>query len=96
MRACSFGAVHESGSDPGCVKTSTRGECAELSSLFSSFDDACQSGSLLIQRNRDKSSTRKFEVGVFTQPRPKAEVTPSDELLLVMSQNIGVAKHIFH
>jgi hypothetical protein len=44
-----------------------------LFSLFSSFDDARQSGSLLIQRNRDKSSTRKFGVGVFTQPGSKSE-----------------------
>src|SRR6266436_1215255 len=53
---------------PGCVKTCTNGECAELFSLFSSFDDDCQSGSFLIQRNRDKLSTCKFDVRVFTQP----------------------------
>src|SRR5450755_2962752 len=52
----------------GCVKTSTRGKRAELFSLFSSFDGACQSGSFLIQCNRDKRSTRKFDVGAFTQP----------------------------
>src|SRR5437660_12509880 len=52
---------------PGCVKTCTSGECAELFSLFSSFDGDCQSGSFLIQRNRDKLSTRKPDVGVFTQ-----------------------------
>jgi len=39
-----------------------------LFSLFSYFDGDCQSGSFLIQRNRDKLSTRKFDVGVFTQP----------------------------
>src|SRR5258708_6017399 len=60
--------------DPGCVKTSTRGEAAELFSLFSSFDSACQRGSFLIQRNRDKRSTRKLDVGVFTQPGPKADI----------------------
>src|ERR1700692_4840233 len=59
---------------PGCVKTSTRGERAELFSLFSSFDGACQSGSFLIQCHRDKRSTRKFDVGVFTQPGPISEV----------------------
>jgi hypothetical protein len=58
--------------DPGCVKTSMRGERAELFSLFSCFDGACQSGSFLIQSNRDKRSTRKFDVGVFTQPGPEA------------------------
>jgi hypothetical protein len=60
--------------DPGRVKTCTRGECAELFSLFSPFDGACQSGSFLIQRNRNKRSTRKFEVGVFTQPGPEPDV----------------------
>ena len=60
--------------DPGCVKTCTSGECAELFSLFSSFDGDCQSGSFLIQRNRDKLSTRKFDVGVFTQAGPKADI----------------------
>src|SRR5712691_5659509 len=53
---------------PGCVKTCTSRECAELFSLFSSFDGDCQSGSFLIQCNRDKLSTLKFDVGVFTQP----------------------------
>jgi hypothetical protein len=56
--------------DPGCVKTCTRRERAELFALFSSFDDDRQSASFLIQRNRDKLSTRKFDVGVFTQPGP--------------------------
>src|SRR5216684_1063349 len=62
-------------SHPGCVNTCTRRECAELFSLFSSFDGDCQSGSFLIQRNRDKLSTRKFDVGVFTQPGSKTEVS---------------------
>ena len=44
---------------PGCVKTCTSRECAELFSLFSSFDGDRQSGSFLIQRSRDKLSTRK-------------------------------------
>jgi len=65
------GATPEMG--PGCVKTSTRGERAELFSLFSSFDGACQSGSFLIQRHRDKRSTRKFDGGVFTQPGSKTD-----------------------
>src|SRR5712664_10996 len=58
----------------GCVKTCTSRECAELFSFFSSFDGDCQSGSFLIQRNRDKLSTRKPDVGVFTQPGSKADV----------------------
>src|SRR6266481_2444561 len=61
-------ALSFSGFDPGCVKTCTSSECAELLSLFSSFGGDCQSGSFVIQRNRDKTSTRKFDVGVFTQP----------------------------
>src|SRR6266478_5554690 len=61
--------------DPGCVKTCTSRECAELFSLFSSFDGDCQSGSFVIQRNRDKLSTRKFDVGVFTQPSFVSSVT---------------------
>src|SRR4051794_27357277 len=56
-----------SASGPGCVKTCTSRECAELFSLFSSFDSDCESGSFVIQRNRDKLSTRKFDVAVFTQ-----------------------------
>src|SRR6266852_1652735 len=59
--------------DPGCVKTCTSRECAELFSLFSSFEGDCQSGSFVIQRNRDKLSTRTFDVGVFTQPGSKPE-----------------------
>src|SRR5438093_1540951 len=53
---------------PDCVKTRTSRECAELFSLFSSFDGDCQNGSFVIRRSRDKLSTRKSEVEVFTQP----------------------------
>src|SRR5258707_71692 len=60
--------------DPGCVKTRASRECAELFSPFSSFDCDCQYGSFPIQRNRDKISTRKFDVGVFTQPGPIADI----------------------
>src|SRR5207249_9194095 len=63
--------------DGSCVKTCTSRECAELFSLFSSFDGDCQSGSFLIQRNRDKLSTRKPDVGVFTQSGPKADLRSS-------------------
>src|SRR3977135_1992198 len=48
------------------VKTCASRERAELFSPFSSFDHDGQCCSFLIQRNRDKLSTRKFEVGVFT------------------------------
>jgi len=43
-------------------------------SLFSSFDGDRQSGSFVIQRNRDKPSTRKFDVGVFTQPGSDSDI----------------------
>jgi hypothetical protein len=52
----------------------TSRECSELFSLFSSFEGDCQSGPFVIQGNRDKLSTRKFDVGVFTQPGSKTEV----------------------
>src|SRR5258708_6732714 len=75
-RKLDFGAVR-SAFDPGCVKTCTSQECAELFSLFSSFDGDCQSGSFLIQCNRDKLSTRKCDVGVFTQPGPLTDLSSS-------------------
>jgi hypothetical protein len=61
---------------PGCVKTCTRRERAELFSPFSSSEGDWQIASFLIQRNRDKLSTRKFDVGVFTQPGSKTELSP--------------------
>src|SRR3982074_989241 len=64
----------KSENDPGCVKTCASRERAELSSPFSSFDHDGQCCSFLIQRNRDKLSTRKFDVGVFTQPGSKADL----------------------
>jgi len=62
---------------PACVKTRASRECAELFSPFSSFDCDCQCGSFPIQRNRDKSSTRKFDVGVFTQAGPLTDLGSS-------------------
>src|SRR5258707_4077748 len=78
--------THMSQMGPGCVKTCTIKECAELFSLFSSFDDDCQSGSFLIQCNRDKLSTRKFDVGVFTQPGSKAEKLKASKCFLLFPQ----------
>jgi hypothetical protein len=63
--------------DPGCVKTCPRESRIELRSLVSSFGGTYQSSSFLIQRNRDKRSTRKFDLGVFTQPRPKGDTDAS-------------------
>jgi hypothetical protein len=59
---------------PGCVKTSTSRERAELFSLFAFFDGARQRCSFLIQLIRGKRSTRKSDFGVFTQPGSKGEI----------------------
>jgi hypothetical protein len=67
--------------DPGCVKTCASRECAELFSPFSSFDGYSQSCSFPNQPNRDKISTRKFDVGVFTQPGPEADIASYDQPL---------------
>jgi hypothetical protein len=45
-----------------------------LFSPFFSFDSDCQCCSFPIQRNRDKISTRKFDVGVFTQAGHKTDI----------------------
>src|ERR1700692_2792793 len=59
--------LSKSANDPACVKTRASRECAELFSPFSSLDCDCQCCSFPIQRNRDKISTRKFDLGVSTQ-----------------------------
>jgi hypothetical protein len=64
-----------SGFDPGCVKTRLGEGCAELFSQLPSPERSCQYNRLPYRRNRDGSSTRKSDIGVFTQPRPKPEVT---------------------
>jgi len=63
--------------DPGCVKTCTSKECAELFSPFSSFEGDCQCCSL------DQISTRKSDVGVFTQPGPKAVISHNASIALL-------------
>src|SRR5258705_11923443 len=65
-----------SGLDPGCVKTCTSQECAELFSLSSSLGSGRKHFWFSNLRNRDGISTRRLNVGVFTRPRPKAEVAP--------------------
>src|SRR5713226_9362440 len=64
------GGLTMSALEAACVKTRASRECAELFSPFSSFDCDCHCCSFPIQRNRDKISTRKFDVGVFTQAGP--------------------------
>jgi hypothetical protein len=49
---------------PGCVKTSTSRERAELFSLFAFFDGSRQRCSFLIQLIRGKRSTRVFSHGL--------------------------------
>src|SRR5713226_8603317 len=58
---------------PACVKTRASRECAALFSPFYSFACDCQCCSFPTQRNRYKSSTRKFDVGVFTQAGSKTD-----------------------
>jgi hypothetical protein len=55
--------------------------------LLSSFDGDRQSGSYVIERNRDKLSTRKFDVGVFTQAGPIPEVGLRAIVHLVVSNS---------
>src|SRR5258705_6381636 len=48
---------------PACVKTCPSRECAELFSLFFSFDGDRQSGSFVIERNRRPEGTAELFVG---------------------------------
>src|SRR6266446_7420731 len=60
--------------DLGCVKTCASRECAELFTPLSALDRDCQCCCFPIQRNRDKISSCKFDIGVFTQPgRPTTD-----------------------
>src|SRR5476651_806048 len=54
--------------DPGCVKTRLGEGCAELFSQLPSSERSCQYNRLPHRRNREGSSTRKLDIGVFTQP----------------------------
>src|SRR5882672_1622681 len=60
--------------DPGCVKTCTSRECAELFSLSSSPSSGRKYFWFSNLRNRDGISTRRLNVGVFTQPRPTTDI----------------------
>src|SRR5260221_6328731 len=62
--------------DPGCVKTCTSQECAKLFSLSSSLSSGRKHFWFSHLRNREGVSTRRLNVGVFTRPRPKAQVGP--------------------
>src|SRR5260370_34588394 len=67
-------ALSFSGFDPGCVKTCTSQECAELFSLSSSLSGGRKHFWFSNLRNRDGISTRRLNVGVFTRPRPLADL----------------------
>jgi hypothetical protein len=45
------------------------------------FRRDCQSGSFVIERNRDKLSTGKFDIGVFAQAGPEADFDRLDVFL---------------
>src|SRR5260370_12300714 len=60
--------------DPGCVKTCTSQECAELFSLSSSLSGGRKHFWFSNLRNRDGISTRRLNVGVFTRPRPDPDI----------------------
>src|SRR5258708_38465010 len=67
--------------DPGCVKTCTSQECAELFSLSSSLSSGRKHFWFSNLRNRDGISTRRLNVGVFTQPRPTPDLQRTSRLL---------------
>jgi hypothetical protein len=60
--------------DPGCVKTRLGEGCAELFSQLPSSERSRQYNRLPYRRNRDGSSTRKLDIGVFTQPGPISDI----------------------
>src|SRR5665213_871473 len=60
--------------DPGCVKTLTSQDCAELFSLFSVSDGDWQHCWFQISENRDRIPRHKSDVGVFTQPGPTTDI----------------------
>jgi hypothetical protein len=66
--------------DPGCVKTCTSQECAELFSLSSSLSSGRKHFWFSNLRNRDGISTRRLNVGVFTRPRPISDIWPDPSL----------------
>jgi len=60
--------------DLGCVKTCARKEGAELYSLLSFPNSVRQCCYFSNRQNRYELSIRELNFGVFTQPRPAAEV----------------------
>jgi len=77
--------------DPGCVKTCTSQECAELFSLSSSLSSGRKRFWFSNLRNRDGISTRRLNVGVFTRPRPEADISG---LILIIPDNASIAANV--
>src|SRR3981189_3412934 len=64
---------------PGCVKTGSSQERAELFSLSPSPNAGCQGYLFSDSRNRKGLSTRNCNTDVFTQPRAEAHsICPPD------------------
>jgi O-methyltransferase domain/Dimerisation domain len=61
--------------DPGCVKTRLSEDCVELFSQLPSSERSCQYNRLPHRRNRDGISTRKLDIGVFTQAGPETDIS---------------------
>ena len=80
MKQSFRGSAQTSVFDPGCVKTCTSQECAELFSLSSSPSSGRKYFWFSNWRNRDGISTRKLHVGVFTRPRPVSDIGPRGSL----------------
>src|SRR5258707_12748821 len=72
-RKLDFGAVRAA-FDLRFVKTCTSQECAELFSLSSSLSSGRKHFWFSNLRNREGVSTRRLNVGVFTRPRPTADI----------------------
>jgi hypothetical protein len=71
----------------GCVKTWMSQGCTELFSLLASPDSSRQRYWFSNRRNRDGISTRKFCVGVFTQPGSNSDFGASDREVRFTSHN---------
>jgi hypothetical protein len=63
----------------GCVKTRARKEGAELYSLLSFPNSVRQCCYFSNRQNRDELSIRKFNFGVFIQPRPLASLRCAEQ-----------------
>src|SRR5450631_3511651 len=78
---------------PGCVKTRLGEGCAELFSQLPSSERSCQYNRLPHRRNRDGSSTRKLDIGVFTQPGPNSDISGGNRVKSESASHIA-AMHV--